>query len=93
MSRLSYTEREIAERIISGLSEALVTARTEARKAALEEAAAYHDRRAQDFRVFAEYTGGEAKRQAERAAELHEKSATAIRALIGTDPTTDRGEG
>lgn len=51
-------------------------------RAGLKEAAEYHDRRAQDFRVLMEYTGGDAKRQAERSAEIHEKSAQAIREYI-----------
>ena len=39
MSDLGPTQRDAAERIIVGLSAALTTARAEARKAALEEAA------------------------------------------------------
>ncbi|QRG06152.1 hypothetical protein EZH22_24715 [Xanthobacter dioxanivorans] len=57
------------------------TARTEARNAALEEAA----RHLEEYRAPREEYG-----HAKAAVML---DAEAIRALIGTDPTTDRGEG
>lgn len=76
-------------------SDLIATARTEARKAALEEAAAWHDRRAQDYRILLECTVGhpDIQNKAKASLEAHEKSATAIRSLIGTDPATDREEG
>lgn len=106
MSRLSPTERETAEQIIVGLSEALATARADGRKEGLREAAAWHDQLAEDYRRRLHlYRSGRRRPRIVRRApdateadfiareEWHRASATAIRARIGTDPTTDRGEG
>ena len=74
------------------LSEQLATARTEARKAALEEAARLVETQQEAIRETDEgterYTSP--RWEGNRAGLAF---ATAIRARIGTDPTTDRGEG
>lgn len=81
MSDLGPTQRDAAERIIVGLSVALATVRAEAKKAALEEAAAVFDVYASDQRaaIAKGWLRGRGIKDSEVRAETWEDAAKELR--------------
>ena len=94
MSDFGPTQRDAAERIIVGLSAALATARAEARKAALEEAAKVFDVYASDQRASIAEGGvtGIGVNNAEVRAETWEEAAWQLRNAADNPASPKRKE-